>query len=173
MRLFIAVPLSDEINKHIEELQQHLPKTQAKLTISKHPHLTLKFLGEVMPEDLEKTKQALSLVEFEQFQVKLKGIGTFTDKVVWLGVEPHAPFEKLQQKIEKMLSKLYPKEERFHPHITLARIKEINEKQGFLDLLKKIPVKPYTFIVDKIILYQSTLGPEGSTYNELAEFHSK
>jgi len=173
MRLFIAVPLPDEINKHIEELQQHLPKTHAKLTISRHPHLTIKFLGEVTPEDREKTKQALYLIDFKQFQAKLNGIGTFTDKVVWLGVDPHEPFQKLQQQIDKALLKLYPKEERFHPHITLARIKEMTEKQGFIDLLKKIPVKPYTFICDKIILYQSVLGPEGHTYKELAEFHLK
>lgn len=173
MRLFIAIPLSDEINNHIEELQQHLPKSHAKLAISKHPHLTLKFLGEITPEDCEKTKQALSEIKFEQFQAKLEGIGTFTDKVVWLGVEPQEPFQKLQQQIDKALLKLFPKEERFHPHITLARIKEITEKQGFFELLKKISVKPFTFIVDKIILYQSTFGPDGSTYKELAEFQAK
>lgn len=173
MRLFVAIPLPDEINKHIEELQQHLPKTHAKLTIANHPHLTIKFLGEVIPEDAEKTKQALSEINFEQFQAKLDGIGTFTDRVVWLGVKPHATFEELHQKIDKALLKLFPKDEKFYPHITLARIKEIMEKQGFLDLLKKVPVKPYMFICDKIILYQSILGPEGHTYKELAEFHSK
>jgi 2'-5' RNA ligase len=173
MRLFIAIPTPDEINKHVEELQNNLPKSNAKLTIAKHPHLTLKFLGEVTPEDLEKTKQALSLIEFKQFQAKLNGIGTFTDKVVWLGVEPHKPFEILQQKIDKALLKLFPKEEKFHPHITLARIKEVIEKQGFADLLKKIPVKPFTFIVDRIILYQSIIGQEGHTYKELAEFNAK
>jgi 2'-5' RNA ligase len=172
MRLFIAIPLTVEIDKYIEELQQHLPKTHAKLTISKHPHLTLKFLGEVTPEDAEKTKQALSEIKFEQFQAKLDGMGTFTDRVVWLGVKPHESFEEIHRKIDKTLLKLFPKDEKFHPHITLARIKEMTEKQGFADLLKKIPVKPFTFIVDKIILYQSILGPEGHTYKELAEFHS-
>lgn len=173
MRLFIAIPLPSEIDKHVEELQQNLSKTHSKLTIAKHPHLTLKFLGEVAPEDAEKTKKALAEIKFEQFQAKLDGIGTFTDKVIWLGVEPHMPFEKLQQQIDKALLKLFPKEERFHPHITLARIKEITEKQEFTNSLKKITAKPFTFIVDKIILYQSILGPEGSTYKGLAEFQAK
>jgi len=172
MRLFIAIPLPQEIGKHIEELQKNLPNKQAKLTISKHPHLTLKFLGEVTPEDCEKTKQKLAELKFEQFQAKLNGIQTFTDKVIWLGVEPHLPFEKLQQQIDKALLKLYPKEEKFHPHITLARIKEINEKQGFKDSLKKISVKPYAFVCDKIVLYQSVLGPEGYVHKELAEFNA-
>lgn len=172
MRLFIAIPLSQEITNHIEEIQQKLPKQTAQLTIAKHPHITIKFLGETTPSDTKKIQEELSAIRFQSFQAKTNGIGLFTDQVIWVGVDPHKPLDELRKKVNTSLKELFPKNDKFHPHITLARIKKILDEKDFKNALKKIEIKDLKFTIDKFVLMQSTTDSNGSAYKELMTYYS-
>ena len=65
---------------------------------------------------------------------------------------------------------MFPRDTRFHPHLTLARIKFVKDKQDFMDKLNKIPVKELEFSVKSFKLIKSTLTPEGPVYEDVAEF---
>jgi len=173
MRLFVAFDISEEAKKHLQEIQKKLQTDNTKLTLAKNFHLTLKFLGEVMPAQAEEIKKLLQNIEFKPFVAKLDGTGAFPNenyiRVVWVGIEPSDVIKELQQKIDTILEKLFPKEKDFQPHITLARVKYIKDKKQFAEQIKKLDVKPISFEVKEFKLIESKLqGKEGPLYTDLA-----
>ncbi len=173
MRLFIALDF-DELKDYFIELQEQLPK-DAKLTLTKIYHLTLKFLGEVPEANIEKIKEQLKKIEFENFKINLDDIGVFPNenyiRVVWLGIKQKEKVIELQQKIDSCLESLFEKDIRFHPHITLARVKFVKDKTNFIGSLKKIKIdKNKKIIVKGFKLIKSALTPEGPVYDDLEVF---
>ncbi len=173
MRLFIAFDVSEEVKHYLIELQKQLPK-DSKLNLVKEFHQTLKFLGDVDEDKVDKIKASLTNVNFIKFTAKTDGIGVFPDekmiRVVWVGLEPKDKIVALQQEIESALLEMFPKDNRFHPHLTLARVKSIKDKKDFIKKLNKLTIKEIKFPVSSFKLIKSTLTPEGSVYGDVAEF---
>ncbi|GAF84965.1 unnamed protein product [marine sediment metagenome] len=175
MRLFIAIELPAELKEYLKKLQNQLGGSDsAKMSLVKEFHLTLKFLGDVSEEKLDGIKSRLAAVEFSAFSALLDEIGVFPDekrpRVVWAGLEPKEKIIELQQKVEEALKGLFPKDERFHPHLTLARVKFVKDKKEFSDKLKAISVDKKEFNISSLKLIKSTLTPEGPVYEELGSF---
>jgi len=176
MRLFISFEVSEEVKQHLLELQKKL--SFAKLAPARHFHLTLKFLGDVNEEKLQIIKQKLSQIKFKPFTAKLSKIGVFPSedyvRVVWVGLEPEETINSLQKQIEDSLSDLFEKDPTFKPHLTLARVKMIDDKDKFRENLKKINVKALSFKVDSFKLVKSVLGGKlGSEYEDVLEIKSQ
>lgn len=173
MRLFIAIEF-EEISDYLKQLQGQIP--EAKATFPKQFHLTLKFLGEVADDNVDKVKEKLKTVDFESFKLKLDEIGVFPNekfiKVVWVGLEDGNKVNKLQQQIEAALERMFGKDNKFHPHITLARVKFIEEgkKEGFIDKLKKIEVEQKEIEIKNFKLIKSELTKQGHVYEDLEVF---
>jgi 2'-5' RNA ligase len=169
MRLFIAIDCNSE-KEYFKQLQSWLPN-DAKLSLTNDFHLTLKFLGEVMPHKIERVRQALQAVEFSPFSFSLGTIGVFPDekfpRVVWVGVEPKEHVVELQKCVERALHGMFEGEKRFHPHITLARVKHLEQPQGFIRKIKTMMVEKKVFSVEKCYLVKSTLTPHGSVYEHI------
>lgn len=173
MRLFIAFDVSEEVKNYLLGLQKCLPE-DSKLTLVNEFHETLKFLGDVDDDKVGTIKALLSNISFTQFNAMTKGIGVFPDekmiRVVWVCLEPRDKIVALQQEIENALLDMFPKDTRFHPHLTLARVKFVKDKKDFMEKLKKIPGKEIEFSVSSFKLIKSTLTPEGPVYEAVAEF---
>jgi 2'-5' RNA ligase len=75
--------------------------------------------------------------------------------------------DKLQEEIDEKLKNLFGKEKRFMSHLTIARVKNIQDKEKFLSDLKAIKVDSMKFTVDKFNLKSSILKPEGPVYEDL------
>jgi 2'-5' RNA ligase len=176
MRLFIAFGVSEEVKNYLLELQLLLPKN-SELNLVKEFHLTLKFLGDVDEDKVDKIKAALANVDFTKFTAKTSSLGIFPDekliRVVWIGLEPKDTIIALQQEIESDLSDLFPKDARFRPHLTLARVKSIKNKTEFTEQLNKIPIKELEFSINSFKLIKSTLTSEGPVHEVIAEFALK
>lgn len=177
MRLFIAVELPHEIKEELKRLQAVIKRDYAKIVYVKKcaMHLTLKFLGEIKDDRIPKLKHALEAVDFESFEARLEGIGVFPDedyiKVVWAGVEPRDKIRALQNSIEKSLQGLGFKQEKdFLPHITFCRVKNVEDKDGLADNIKKMEVNGKPFAIDKIALIKSTLTGNGPVHEVLEEY---
>ncbi|MFH1181731.1 MAG: RNA 2',3'-cyclic phosphodiesterase [Candidatus Woesearchaeota archaeon] len=172
MRVFIAIDLPEEVKKYLIELQKQLP--EAKMSKTKDFHLTLKFLGELTPERVERVKQILREVKFEKFSATTTGMGVFPNesyiRVVWVGLEPEKEILQLQQQIEELLGRDFGKEKIFKAHLTLARVKFVADKDSFLRQLKEIKTERKTFAVEGFRLKESILSPKGPTYRDLAVF---
>lgn len=170
MRLFIAFDVSDEVKSYCKKIQSKLPESNSKPV--KEFHLTLRFLGECDESETKKIIKNLKKVKFDSFKVKTTNLGVFPNekfiKVVWLGLEPVNKIIKLKNSIEEALN--LTKDEKFYPHITLARIKFLKNKQEYIQKLESIETKELKFDVKSIKLYKSELTPEGPVHEVVEEF---
>jgi RNA 2',3'-cyclic 3'-phosphodiesterase len=175
MRVFIAVDLPKEIIDYISPMQASLDTASARLTTAKSYHLTLKFLGEVDESKVNSIVKSLEGVKFNAFDLETGKIGIFKNwnyvNVIWLGLKGNDDLKKLHAGIEKCLAKFNFKSDfDFHPHITLARVAYVNDKEKLRKNIESIKAEEKMFCVDRFILYQSTLTPNGPLYNKIKEF---
>lgn len=175
MRLFIAFDFN-ELKNYFLKLQKHLPKN-AKLSLTKSFHITLKFLGEVQPDKIEGIVSRLKNIKFGQFSTSLDSIGIFPTenyiRVVWVGIKPEDQVLELQKNIDESLKPLFKKEKEFKAHITLARVKYPEDKAQFVKELKMLNVEGRRIEIRDFRLIKSTLGPKGPVYEDLAVFNSQ
>jgi len=185
MRCFISIELPEEIKKELAKAEKDLQKiaeeTKAKLRIVKpeNLHITIKFLGEISDDKINKIKDALKTIKFDSFKVKLNSFGIFPSqnyiRVVWVDILPKEKIIELEQKIISILvGQGFKKEHNFETHITLARIKVISseEKENFVKAIKKIKIEPLEFEINNFVLEKSILTPEGPIYEDIATFPS-
>lgn len=172
MRLFIAIDFNN-LKDYFQELQNQLPKN-AKVSLTRTFHLTLKFLGEVQPNIVEDIAKSLRYVNFEPFTVFLGSIGIFPSenyiRVVWVGLKPEEKILELQKNIDEYLKEYFKKEKDFKAHITLARVKYPEDKKSFVEQLKKIEVESKKFEIKDFRLIKSTLTPKMPIYEDLGVF---
>ncbi len=172
MRLFIATDFG-ELKDFFCNIQSQFP--DAKLKLTKTFHLTFKFLGDIQPDIVEKVKRQLSKIKFSHFSVALDSIGIFPNenyiRVVWIGVSPDKQAIDLQNKIDDSLNDLFKRESSFKPHITLARVKSVDDKKDFVRKLSEIGIENRKIEVKNFKLIQSILTPQGPVYKDLAVFN--
>ncbi len=184
IRSFIAIPLPAEIQTKLEEFARIYHITQRngfRPVKSSNIHLTLKFLGDATPEQIDSVKTCLvEIVRGQnQFRIEFKGIGAFPNwnqpRVIWIGM--HAPFEleKLFKIIDQSTEKIgFPSEGRkFSPHLTLARVNSSMTDPSFsqvIQTLKSLEPQPKIgeMTASQIHLYKSDLQPGGPVYSILS-----
>ncbi|MBN2644419.1 MAG: RNA 2',3'-cyclic phosphodiesterase [Desulfuromonadaceae bacterium] len=172
MRLFLAINLDGPTTRILASCQQPLRQcAEARLSFPGHFHLTLKFLGDVEPAQLPLLRQALSPIRFAPFRLSLAALGSFPGRgkprVIWIGVSPWAPLNALQQQIETQLSGLFPADASFHPHLTLARIKQLNNRAALNKALQQCPPINHRIEVQELSLLRSHLERSGARYETL------
>ena len=177
MRLFIAIDASP-LKGELIELQRLLPSNYLELRPVSSYHLTLHFLGEVDEPTASKLKDQISAIEFPAFSLTTNHIGFFpptgNPKVIWVGVEPEANVVKLHREIGEAIQNIGIKpEKRFSPHLTLARVKRVINKEEAIRELKEITARPATWDIDKFFLIRSALTPQGPVYENLMEIPLK
>ena len=177
MRCFIAIDLDKKAKEELSKVQEEIErenkdKMKANFVNPDILHLTLRFLGEIDDARVNRIKEILKQLKIEKFNARLNGLGVFPSsnfiRVVWVGLEPKQKFIEIHNMIDTELEKLKMKrDERFESHVTLARIKWLQDKRKFLEKLKKIKVNPIEFCVDSIKLKKSTLTKEGPIYEDI------
>ena len=169
MRVFIAYELPEKVSIYLRQKQKEIETDSARMVFPKQFHLTFKFLGEKKEQEIEQIKKDLNKIDFKPINAKLNGTGVFQNEerinVFWAGLEPKEDIIKLQKQIDE--------DERFHPHITIARIKSVKEKEKLKSILDKVELKEMEFEINKIKLIKSILTTEGPNYEELACIKAK
>jgi 2'-5' RNA ligase len=161
-RYFTAIPLPHDARDRLMAAQ---PPAIAGIRLigREELHLTLHFLAEVAPNDIDKLHSALATIETIAFTVDVKGTGKFPPdgeaKILWAGVVASAELIALHRNIGKVLSAaigFVPEERPYSPHVTLARINEpvpsgvieryLGQNEGFV-----IP----SVLLDRFVLFSS------------------
>jgi len=177
IRTFICIVPPKEIVKEITRVQELIKNKQfiGKITEPENLHLTLKFLGEISKETLNKIKSILSNVYFNKFEATLSKTGIFSYKknprIAWIKISGQGIFD-LQAKIDEALSPLFKPEERFMSHLTIARIKYVKNKQDFIKTINSLPLKKLSFQINEFKLIKSELAPLGPKYTTLKTYKS-
>ena len=143
-------------------------------------HLTLKFLGEVSADKIEEVTSVLRGIvpDYAPFHLSFNGTGTFPPqaqipRIIWIGIEKSETLQLIQTRVENELHKIhFPKENRkFHPHLTLGRVKGPQNLGKVLETLNQHKDTEFgKMTVDRITLFKSTLKPTGAEYTILSEF---
>lgn len=178
MRLFIAIDTPASVKAQMAEIQAELKKSQAdvKWDTADKFHITLKFLGETKDELLPAINGILETVgkKFQQFQIEYDDIGCFPNwnqpRVIWLGAnETSGTLLKLKRSLDIELEKLgFETEDRkFHPHITLGRVKSQHNIKNLTVIMESLKFKSEITTCRELLLMQSILKPSGSEYSTL------
>ncbi len=183
IRTFIAVPLPENLIEEIGKLIEHLSRSAAavKWVKPQSVHLTLKFLGNLTPEELEKVFQSLDTLfeqEHHRFVIRSGSGGVFPSvrkpRVLWVGLQGKEMnlLHQLQQQIEDVLEAVgFPKEERtFSPHLTIGRVKSQRNMKELLKQLLEYPFPEIEFPVETVHIMKSELQPEGARYSVLKAY---
>ncbi len=182
IRAFIAVEIDLPNKQKISGLISELKKTKAdvKWITENQIHITLKFLGNIDEERVQKISDALDHISknSKTFDVRFSELGAFPNmkrpRVIWIGVEKGGDLLKLlNKKIEIELEKLgFVKEKReYKAHLTLGRVKSLNNITSLAESIDKIEFQPTGETkIERLILFQSTLTPKGAIYSPLSKF---
>ena len=178
-RLFVAVPVSEEIKERIKPVLSELPKTGADLKVVSifNLHFTLKFLGEVEEKKIPEIEEKLTEIaqKTKKFEVSLKGVGVFPSleriNVIWVGTEGTG-LVSLMKSVSKELNFIRKNDQEEEvAHLTIARVKSGRGKKELQEFVKKFEKAEFgTMKVDKMILFESELKREGAVHKVVKEF---
>ncbi|MDD4567192.1 2'-5'-RNA ligase [Methanoculleus chikugoensis] len=175
VRTFVAIDLPEDIRERARESQEILKRSSGRLAIvdPANLHLTVKFLGEIDPAQVDPVVEALRAVRAAPFSLTV-GYPVCNPprkpRVIWCDVTDGGESAALARQVDDLLAPLgFSRETRpFRPHVTLARVKDFHPSQ--CREAASIPREPLgTCRVASIKLKKSTLTPRGSIYEDLAE----
>ncbi len=147
-------------------------------------HITLAFLGELPPKDVERAIVATKAVasSAKPFSAAIDGWGVFPDehrpRVLWAGVVSGAEeITAVATALDAQLSRdgFTTESRTFHPHVTIARIEDPRAGAQVFDALnspraqagRRVSLEP--FRVDRLTVFRSVLKRTGAEYSVLAE----
>ena len=181
IRSFIAFDMkNDSVLNRLAAAQKMLIQTNAdlKLVEPANIHITLRFLGPISPDMVEKLYAVMKNVKFSPFNIRLSGLGVFPTlnypRVVWAGITDGAKeltsiFEQLEPQIHEL--GFAPDPNGFTPHLTIARVRSGANKQRLVDLVQKQESYDFGIIrADCLRLKKSQLSPKGPIYSTLKEY---
>ena len=177
MRLFVAIPLPDDLCARLAGLAGGIPR--ARWVAPENLHLTLRFIGEVDGAQASDADAALALISSPAFTLSLSGVGCFgaTNKTraIWAGAEESAELSRLHGRVERALqqSGLPPEGRKFKAHVTLARFSGGRgapsvKVRDFLAHHALFRGEPFT--VREFVLFSSFLGHKGAIYRREASY---
>jgi 2'-5' RNA ligase len=180
-RTFIAIPIPDSVGPQLLRWQQALaPSIPGCRWVESLPlHITLAFLGDVANRDLNDLclSVAAAVEPSVRFDLKVEGLGAFPSparpRVVWAGLiaDDLGPLLAVREAVVRAATQAgyRPDDLRFHPHVTLGRIKSDRGRAPDLtELVRREQARSAgTFPVFEVVTYASTLESKGSSYAPL------
>jgi 2'-5' RNA ligase len=174
-RTFIALKIEPgkEILECMEYLKKGLQGERIKWVDPGNLHITLKFLGDTDPGQIEETRRILDETTplFNAPCLAFRGLGLFRNlrspKVLWMGMDANPILQDLKKSLDLKLGSMgFPPEDRpFNPHLTLGRIKYIRDRKVLADLLGIYRDRMFQEKqIKEIIYYESILRPHGPEY---------
>ena len=183
LRLFFAVKLAEELREAVQEVQDRLARSGAKVkwVAPKNLHITLKFLGDMSPETVDELITAAEPVAggHEAFELGFGGAGAFPNparaRAVWLACTAGSQaLVALGEGLDTQLAeaKLAGRDERpFRAHLTIGRSKGHQgrrELQAAIQEASRVDVGRMG--VDHFSLIHSQLTQAGPVYTEVDRF---
>ena len=179
IRTFISVPVPEPLFNLQKKLKVTISEKMGKIRwLHKDQiHLTIKFLGDTTEDSINDVRHVMQKVadEFKPFNLTVQKTGCFPrierPRVMWTGVS--GELDKLYQLVEKIQKKLnllgFPKDEnKYHPHITIARAKYPQKKTPDISTFLNTSFNPIPFPIKKVQFISSELFPNGPVYTILS-----
>ena len=180
IRSFIAIPVPSAGKQALEDAVKRLDSELGGSVRWVRPegiHLTLKFMGEIQPEMVERVLAALPPVaaQFSPIELSISGLGVFPNsrrpRVLWAGVHGDLDIlSALQLAVDDAVGKLVvPKEQRaYSPHLTLGRVRR-DVPEGRLRKIGQVVADgeftgSSSWTAETVNLMRTELDPSGSRH---------
>ena len=182
MRTFVAIELPESVKEALHALSGRLRESGGRVSWVKpeNMHLTLRFLGEVDDEHVERLSAILADAYrgSAAFPLAVRGTGAFPNPrrpdVIWVGAEPlEGALAEVQAAAESAARAigLPPDDKIFRAHLTLARIRDRRAAKPLMECLEmERDFAGGEFTVGSVSLFSSELTPHGPIYRRLREF---
>ncbi len=179
MRAFVASIPPPALKRALAELQATLRALpggdRLRWTPPDQIHLTLRFLGEITPEQSSLAIEALrrACSPSYSFSLKLGGLGFFPNarrpRVFWVGLEGQIrELLALQTAIARALAPLVDtSEDEFHPHLTLGRVRHTGGRLDLTGIQWTAPAVAFAWQVDSVHLMKSERNHAGAVHSPL------
>lgn len=168
-RLFVSIELPQSATQGLVELDPHL--RGVRWLAPEQMHLTLSFLGNVSMEIQEALAENLRTISWKSFFLSLVGLGAFPGKgrpnVIWIGVGTgHPHLFQLHKRVQEaaLAAGLEPDLRWFHPHITIARCRDVSSETIRPFLKAHANFDAGMIHVESFCLNSSELTSAGSVY---------
>ena len=178
-RLFIGVPIESEI------VLQQVRKWRADELLNRNLlnwvkpenwHVTLYFLGNQPISLINILSRVIeeSFFDVQTFNALVDGLGVFphehNPKVLWSGFDNLQPIIPAYLRMGELLKQheITFSTQLFKPHLTLARIKGLDQSPYFDSFLSSWKQSAFGSVpIDRIVLYESVSTPKGPVYQPL------
>ena len=185
MRLFVALQIPTEVREAIGSLTSELcqirgltGKDKPRWVRVENLHVTLKFIGEVAPQELDEIRVILSNVLASQsVTLNFHGLGFFPDenhpRVLWTGANASTNLQSLAAEIDQSLEKIeIPREIRaFTQHLTLARFEPPGISEQLRSAIRRNADRSFgSCATNEFHLFESKLKSSGAEYTTVQSF---
>ena len=176
-RLFIALPVPEEIAEELTTLQSGVP--DARWVPAENFHVTLCFAGEVQGGVMRDLEEELSDIAGPPFAVALAGVEQFSSgkqpRALVASVERSDRLDWLQQKVATVARNcgIALEKRKFRPHVTLARFPSGAETGHHIAqfMASHGTFRAGPWVAEHFSLYSSRRGRGGPIYTEETTYH--
>ena len=180
-RIFAAIRINpvDQFVRIYEDLKSSCSHDKIKWVELYNIHITLKFFGETDERKIESIKELLAKIadNHSSFSLNINDVGIFGSsykpRVIWFGIEKSERLISLANDVLDQVHDLGFEKDRqnFVPHLTIGRIKFIDNKRRFQEVINKCKsVEIQEQKVDQFYLIESILRQQGPEYKILESF---
>jgi len=180
-RLFAAIKIhpTEVFTAQYLSLKKSLADEKIRWVDPDNIHITLKFFGETQEHYISNIADALRAAAntVPAFTLNIENTGIFGSsykpKVIWFGIDPSDELQLLSENVFRELEKIGIKHDRqnFVPHLTIARIKYLQDKKHFQQIIDQ---HKEGFIqteeANEFHLFESILRPQGPLYKVIKSF---
>lgn len=187
LRVFVAVPLTSAITQQLADVQRRLrrdcPEQAVTWVKPENIHLTLFFLGDILPERQAPVEAALRVVvrHARPLTFSVQGVGAFPNlnrpRVIWVGLqEPTGQLALLHSAVNEAMANVgfQPEDRRFSPHLTLGRIRQRASREDAQTVGEAVRRAEVGHLgdapVEEMVLFRSVLKSSGAEYTPLARY---
>ncbi len=179
VRTFLAVEPDEETRANLAEAVRTLREAAPRIrwSLPENLHLTLKFLGEVPPADLEDVFRAAdaAAAATESFLLDIEGLRLFPDprrpRVVSAGCAAGTrELTELAAAVETACAGagFEPERRPFSPHITLGRIRQPGDAGGVAEGLEAYAEEGFGVVpVREVTVFMSELRRGGAVHSPM------
>ena len=168
MRLFVAISLPESVKQRLDGIIK--PIRGVRWQDTSQMHLTLRFIGDVEDEAVNRLRELLGNISRPSFNMTIHGLGSFPGKgyprVIWAGVEQIQALMDLQNDVEQACREtgLEPEQRSFIPHITLGRVNSASRDEVHTYIKSLVDFEVNNIPVDTFTLYSSELRIDGAVH---------
>lgn len=172
-RLFSAIEIPDPARARLGLIRAPFPG--ARWSEPQDMHLTLRFFGDIDGRMADEVAESLGGIQAKPFQLEISDLGVFGGRdphTLWAGVKPSAELDLLHYAHERAAraAGLAPETRTFRPHVTLARLRGVREKEVATFLQHNGGFGTEPFLVTRFVLYSARPATGGPPYAVEAEY---